>query len=683
MADRIRNGSLLNRAIQEVADRTGYAAVPQERLALLEAGDVERRAMQKEMDLLGWYVLDVASGQPTEVKVTERRRMVQQARYVWTQDPQAGAAVDLMNDFTFGRGVPRPKCADEKVQEIVDEAWDDPDNKRALTTYKAQVALGVDLSLQSNIFVLFFDDGSDGKVKLSILPHDTVEDAVRDEHNYLKVLYFIARKRVIGWDFINDTPRVATLTGNGGQPRVFYYEALDAAEEAEEARADSVADLAMRDSETDEGMVPFGPPPEKLGEGRVYHIAVNRMTEQVFGVPTMRRQVKWLAAYNDFMAARVDMAQAAAAFIMKRRVRGTPGQVAKIAAKAISRRSDLAATSIDDPDAGAVSGGPRPASILNETDSVSHESMNLNTNAGQAQQDAQMIRAQISASTRFPQSYFGDASQSNLATATSLELPVLKAVEARQELFEGLYRAFIDRVIKRAVDAGRIPRELTEEERAALKEKKQPDTPYLERAGDDPMEDGTGAGAPIGEGYVAQEEDEDTTERDLGYEFNMPNPLKRTVVDLTTAISNIARTFDPNNTNMELSRILLTIVLGEGLEIQDPASAVEKVYPPGYQDPAIVAAQQAQEQAAAQSNFFGPDATGEEPGAEGADGDQHRESNAYGAPRRSTPPEKIQQAAVHALIPRTRATALDELWNSEIGEVMRHQLALSGENGRG
>jgi len=577
---------------EQIEARTGKTVIDQDRLELLEASDVERRAMQKELDLLGYYVLDQIGGQPQEVKATERRRMAAQARMVWIQDPVAGANVDLSCQFIFGRGVPKPKAVDSKVQDVIDEAWADTDNKAALTTFAAQTALCTDLVIQSNLFILFFE-GDDGKVKLGILDHDLVEDAVRDSQNRLRVLYYVARRREYEWDYTMDRVSLKNA-GNmmqNGKPQVVYYQALDA-------------------TEPDTGKLDTDDPPcpaNKLGEGYVYHIAINRGSEQVFGIPAMRRIVKWMAALNDFMAARVDMTQAAAAFIMRRTIKGSPQQVANIAAKAISRQSAIASSSIDGQ---PVTAGPRPASILNENEAVKTEPFALNTQAAQASQDAQMIRSQISAAT-WPQHYLGDQSNANLATAQALELPVVKRVEAFQELFEGLFRAFTDRVIQKAVDSGRLPTELTEEERAALRSKKpgqqvpggegmtppspgqqEPPLSMTDPGGGDAAKEPKGyinATGELSEGYEGQVADEEETERDLGYEFSMPSPLKRGMADLIAAISNLARTFDPNNTNLELSRTLLTVALGQGLELADPAAAVERILPEGYVDPMLAA----------------------------------------------------------------------------------------------
>ena len=89
------------------------------------------------------------------------------------------------------------------------------------------------------------------------------------------------------------------------------------------------------------------------------------------------------------------------------------------------------------------------------------------------------------------------------------------------------------------------------------------------------------------EAHEGKQADEKSTERDLGYEFSMPSPLRRMMSDLVGAVVQIAQTFDPNNTNPELSRALLTIVLGEGLEVQDPADLVDQVLPKGHIDPLL------------------------------------------------------------------------------------------------
>jgi hypothetical protein len=627
------------RLSEAVETRTGYTAVPRDRLTYLEESDAERRAIQRELDLLAYTALDYTGGAPQELKSAERRKLAQRARVVWMRDPQAGAAIDLMNEFCFGRGIPKPKANDEAVQEVLDEAWDDPDNQAALTSLDAQLANGVDLSLQANLFFLVFDDGEDGKVKLGILNHDDVERVVRDPDNRLRVLYYVAREEIPPEE---DYKNGQVIPLNTQLPKTVYYEHWRNVE------------LAVEEAERGERDLPKLAPKEVMGDGKVFHVAINKTMEMSFGHPPMDRLLRWYTAYNKFMDARVDIMEGSAAFIMKRKVEGTPAQLKKMATQALSRSGAFG--SGRDPD---VDTGPRAASILEENKEVTHEPFKLSTGGAEAAEDARMLGAQVSAATRFPRSYYGDPGATNLATATSLELPVLKAVEARQEIFERIVRFFVDRVIERAVDAGRISDKLSPEEIVKAKGGDSKDMGEFAPAGPPPL-----ALAGAHEDAVKDEAD---TERDLGYQFSMPSPLRRMLADLVTAIMNIAKTFDPNGTNIELSRILLTIALGEGLEMEDPAKAVEEIFPPGYQDPMMAQAMQPQPPSPygefqpgqpGQPQPGQPGQPGQPPGHPGADGRQHPgESNPYGAPMRAQPPElrMVEMVDAEAVgLPRNR-----------------------------
>jgi hypothetical protein len=335
-----------------------------------------------------------------------------------------------------------------------------------------------------------------------------------------------------------------------------------------------------------------------------------------------------------------------------------------------------------------------PGSILNENENISHENFSLNSNAASAMQDAQMIRAPIAAATRFSQAYYGDASNSNLATATSLELPILKAVESRQEVVEALVRWCLELVIEKAVDSGRISEERDPEEISDEILTQERDLGVVQAS----LEEGCelvsvsyrarkikkgatvrrtvvfkDAAGELQEAHEDRAVDEEDTRRDLGYEFGMPSPLRRMMGDLVTSIANVARTFDPNNTNLELTKALATIVFGEAFEVQDPSDLVERIWPPGYVDPMVAAAQAAQ----------APPMLGGAPGAGGGD----PAANPYGAPMQSTLPENApasgpyatQQAAQDIPEPlraktRGRGESLEELFDREVLDVAVRRL---------
>lgn len=644
------------------------------REALADARLREREAERLAYEVLSEWPEGLG---PRELKAKDRRRYVKQAQEAWERDPQAGAAVDLMNDFSLGRGIPRPRAKNPKVQEVLDEAWDDPDNQLALTSYEAQYAFGTDLTLQSNVFFLAFDDGQDGQVKLGILNHNTVESAVRDPDNRLRVLYYMCRQYREEWDFEKDAPKKPDVTK---KMEVRYHEHWRNVEVAK-----------------DLGTSFKKPPRGKIADGRVYHVAINRRTEQVFGVPTMRRVLRWFSAYNEFMSSRVDIAKAAAAFIMRRKVSGGPNKVMTLAQKVMNQRSELAAKlEEDDPQA-----GPRAASILTENEGVQHEPFNLNTNSSNALQDGQMIQGQVAAGSRFPRSYFG-SDPSSLAGATAVELPVLKAVEARQEVIEGVFRWFFDLVIERAQAVGRLPTPQDEQQLAS------PFTGPLSRY----------------QRYFSEAEEEDP-EDDMSYEFSLPSPQRRMMGELVSATANVAKTFDPNGTNIELSRTLLAIALGQGLEVENPSDVVKRIFPEGYVDPVTQLLQQQQQGGGAPPGGPGPSPPagpqgGGAPGFQaqqqqlpglagpgstpsgqtqmphnvgfpGANGQRHSEQNPYGAPRQAGFPTEARFADLPDSVKvkaYKRGRELEEELDDELAGVvelsltqLETSLSTNGHNG--
>lgn len=646
--------------LREVAEqRTGRTIVAADEYQRLQESDWERRLLQRDLDNLAWTALSYTTGRPQELKPVERRKLAQRSRVTWMKDPQAGAAVDLMNDFVFGRGMQCPRANDPAVQQVLDDFWSDPDNALVLTDFQSQLALGTDLSLQSNLFFLIFEDGQDGKVKFGLLDHDTVETVVRDPDNRLRVMYYLARHHDYKWNFQTDQPQIVVggqQTSNQGklanaptvqdEPGVGMNPLIAGGSQLRYYAHWRNVEDAQSDMEsgarTDDPTIFC--PEEKLGDGKVFHVAINRGSEMALGHPRMDRILRWLNSMNTFMDARVDMMSAAAAFVMKRKVQGTPQQLQRMANQALSRRSVLG-MSIEPQMMADV--GPRAGGVINENSSVDHEAFNLNSNAQNASLDAQMLRSQISAAERWPASYLGDASSANLATATSLELPVLAAIATRQQIFESVVRFGCDRAIERAVDCGILSQYADDDDDGKDTPQKQPGPTNLEPG------DATVAlqQAQLFE-YEDQGTDESMTERDLGYEFKMPNPLKRMIGDLVTAAQLTAQAFDPNNTNTELSRTLLAVVLGEAFEIEDPAGAVERIYPKGYQDPATMAAQGQPSGGGGQMGEFTPagggdgqmDGFGQDPNNQYSQG--YGAGNPYGAVSSSQSPEDAMQESL-------------------------------------
>src|SRR4051812_29443155 len=106
----LRNRGLLGVVLEEVERRAGVAVVSTDELALAEQAMTDLRATWRELDLLGYSVLDYFSGNPSELRPESRRAMAKKSLVAWMNDPQAYRATELMIDFAFGRGIPQPRA---------------------------------------------------------------------------------------------------------------------------------------------------------------------------------------------------------------------------------------------------------------------------------------------------------------------------------------------------------------------------------------------------------------------------------------------------------------------------------------------------------------------------------------------------------------------------------------------
>lgn len=559
--------ALLDRpGVQRVAslleERVGVALRPASEIERYQVIEGEYEDLANEAEELAFESLDYFSGRPTEMRRERRKRLAQRSRVALMEDPLAGAEAQLLGDFAFGKGISIPTARDPKVQQIIDEAWTDANNEEKLTGYAAQRKLSNELLTSGELFPTLYIGG--GRVRVGRLDADLVTNIVPDPEDRLRPLYFVALVRSYEWNYKEDRPKFELEKLEGSKPKVLYWRHWRNVEDAERERQEG-------DFSEGDGGTMDKPPPEKTAKGVVYHVAINQTGEQLRGNPPWARSLRFFTAMNVLTEAHVTMAQAASSFIAKRAMKGTPRQITKAAASILTSVGELGASAIDragEPRVPGVGrpepstqrfvkrgtpGPPPPGSWWNDNESSSLEALNLQSGAGQMAQTAQIVRAPLAASSGFGQHYLGDASNANLASASTLELPATMHVGAWQENFEGMYRWFTDRAIEAAVKAGRL---------GGL--------------------DGFPEGKPIEELRLHEAEDraamETRTKTDLSYEFTMPFPGRRQLTDVVTAITEVASSNDPLGLNVPLRRRLLRLFF-ENIGIDDVARAVEECVP--------------------------------------------------------------------------------------------------------
>jgi len=575
--------SLIGRIREEAETRLGLTVVPRLEHEKLQEHVGNLEAFMHEASELGYHALSYFAGRPQDVRPEYRNRLAQKSRVAQMEDPLAGAQMDLLANFAFGRGIGVPDAEDEKVQEVIQEAWEDPVNVAKLTGFEAQRHRSAELLAQANLYpTAFVGDG--GRVRLGFLDADRVPMIIADPEDEERPLFYATQKRRVEFDFETDQFKpIEEVDPSTHQFRVEYW-----------PHWRNVEDYVRECKET--GEKAQLPPERKLGRGLVEHVRINRIGRTQFGTPPLARTLRFLTAMNVLTEAHVAMAQAASTFVAKRTVQASgPEAITRAASNVLAQTGEIAARTFGagtPPPGMNVGGGvpPAPGSFWLENQSSKLESLSLNSGAAQAAQTAQIVRAPIAAASQFGQHYLGDAGNANLATATSLELPSTMVVQAWQETFRQMLKWFTDMVVQEAVRAGRLggvgaSRVSNAEVAEVLAESEDLSVMDAAMAAWERL-DATQQRVrrkPLSELRLSEAEDRAEAERrtgkELGYTLSMPYPGRRNLPDVTNTVTAMITAFDPMGVNLEMRRQFLLFLATHGMQVDDPIGWVDAVLP--------------------------------------------------------------------------------------------------------
>jgi hypothetical protein len=145
------------------------------------------------------------------------------------------------------------------------------------------------------------------------------------------------------------------------------------------------------------------------------------------GYPLLLPALDWVKQYRRFLASRVAIMLALARFAWKSKSKGSAAQVAAV--KNVLNSQQIPA-----------------GSMLFENEATDMQPIKVETGSADAYQDGRMLKLQVAAATGIPEQYFGDISIGNLATAKTVELPMMKMFQSFQSVCDGTYDD-IDRII--------------------------------------------------------------------------------------------------------------------------------------------------------------------------------------------------------------------------------------------
>lgn len=358
---------------------------------------------KRQLEDIGWIRVNQNDGEYNQLIKDSYNEMVKRCRIAWVKNPILSGAVSLRTDYTFGEGITKPTSEDKSVQDIVDEFWDDPDNKSAFTSQQAQIAISDKIQYDGELAFLLFVD-PDGSVSLRLIDPITIDQIIKDPLDTTRPLFY--KRRINGKDiYISDIANGAYLMKDDGRYAESYKAQIKILEIKEQ---DVLSNVVM------------------------YHIKINTDPLWTRGIPELYRALDWANANTKMNSDIATFINAQAQYAWKMKLSGTKNEIQGMRSRLRQNQS------LNNPSFQAGS-----TAILN--DKVGMDAVGLPSSTGQLfETGIRRSLLMICASTGIMEHYFGDPSTGNLATATAMELPMLKKFKSRQKFWEGIYLAVLN-----------------------------------------------------------------------------------------------------------------------------------------------------------------------------------------------------------------------------------------------
>jgi hypothetical protein len=331
----------------------------------------------------GWINLSNAKD---TINATSRKSYVLQSRLYEAKDPLAKQAIRLWVDYTFGTGM-EWSCESERVTAVLDSFYNSPLNSKVLSP-RGQRRCTKKLLIDGELFYAIFLSRAGSTIRL-IDPLEITE-IITDTDDSDNEMYY---KRE--W------------TDNQGKQHTNYYA--------------SYTNIKNAPAKTSTGDTISG------GEKGVvvYRFPLDNTSQR--GLPLLLPALDWIKQYRRFLASRVAIMLALTRFAWKNKVKGGSAAVASV--KAVLDNQQVPA-----------------GSMIFENEANNMQPIKTDTGSANAYQDGRMLKLQVAAATGIPEQYFGDISIGNLATAKTVELPMMKMFQSFQSVCAGAYDD-IDRII--------------------------------------------------------------------------------------------------------------------------------------------------------------------------------------------------------------------------------------------
>ncbi len=336
----------------------------------------------------GWINLSGTTGDV--ITAAERITNLKLSRLYSTKDPMGKQAIRLWTDYTFGSGMTW-QTEDDSAKKVLKEFWNSKANQSVLSA-RGQRKSSDKLLIDGEVFFAIFL-GVKGEAKIRWIDPLEITEIITDSDDKENVRFY--RRQWTDAQNISHEDFYRSITNQKD-------------EAAQDALGKSI---------------------QKTDDALVYHLTYNTITQR--GNPLLLPALIWMKYHTKFLSSRIAIMLALARFAWRTKVKG--GQTAVDVLKAKTHGKEIAA------------GSHLLENLGSETQPIKTE-----TGASGAYQDGRMIKLMISAAVGIPEQYFGDISIGNLATAKTVELPMMKMFQSYQKVWEDAYQDIDELILEHA-----------------------------------------------------------------------------------------------------------------------------------------------------------------------------------------------------------------------------------------
>lgn len=335
----------------------------------------------------GWVNFSTGAYAADTLTATLRKQSVLLSRNYFYTDPMAAQAIRLWTDYTFGSGMIW-NTEEEATKKALEAVWNDPGNQCVFSA-KGQRKSSDKLLVDGEIFFAIFLGTKNEATKVRRIDPLEITELISLDDDLEEILYY---KREWG--------------DRHGVQQTAYYRSIT------NKKAEPATDYASQ-------------PITHTEEALVYHLPFRTLGQRG---TSLLLPVHFYLKYNrKFIAARIAIMLALTRFAWMSKVKG--GQTAVDTVKAVTEGKDISA-----------------ASTRFENLGVDTTQIKVESGAKNAYNDSRMIKLMIASGVGIPEQYFGDISIGNLATAKTVELPMMKMFQSYQAIWLDAYE-IMDNVI--------------------------------------------------------------------------------------------------------------------------------------------------------------------------------------------------------------------------------------------